>query len=94
MGKKLKTKIKDKMVRCQFLHACSQARRAHNKVNAIRFKIIKTCLRDLNKAGFPATAEEKDLMSQMINLYDKTLSQLSEEVNRFRFYIGDENETN
>lgn len=87
MRKKLKDRIHDKKVRWQFLNACAKVKKRHNKVNAFRFKILRTCLRDLDKVGLPVTTKEKDLMAKMIQLYDKTLDELSNDVNRFRGYI-------
>lgn len=84
---KLKTNIKDKITKWQFMHACKKVKRAHNKVNAFRFRILKTCLRDLDEVGIPVTAEEKDLMVKMLDLYDKTLRELGEDVKRFRGYV-------
>lgn len=84
----LKAKIKKKIQKEQFLHACEKVKRTHKKVNACRFKILETCLRDLDEVGIPVTDKEKDLMTQMIALYDKTLQELGEDVKRFRGYVN------
>lgn len=94
IGKALKAVAKKEKNRREFVRACEKVKKTHAKVNAIRLKILKTCLRDLDDVGIPVTAEEKELMSKMINLYDKTLQELSEDVKRFRGYVAEYDNNN
>jgi hypothetical protein len=85
--KNIKAKAHDKKIKWEFMHACKKVKRAHNKVNAHRFKILRTCLKNMDRLGIPVTAEEKDLMARMIALYDETLLELGDDTKRFREYV-------
>jgi hypothetical protein len=87
IGKALKAVAKDEKNRREFMRACEKLKKKHAKVNDIRLQMLKACLREMDAIGFPVTAEEKDLMAEIIKLYDKTLSELSQDINRFRGYI-------
>jgi hypothetical protein len=87
IGKALKAVAKDEKNRREFMRACEKLKKKHAKVNDIRLKMLKTCLREMDAIGIPVTAEEKELMTRAIELYDKTLQELKDDVNRFRGYL-------
>ena len=87
IGKALKTVTKEEKNRREFVKACERLKKKHAKINDIRFKILKTCLREMNEIGIPVTTEEKELMANAIQLYDKTLQELKDDANRFRGYL-------
>ena len=87
VGKALKTISKEEKNRREFVKACENVKKKHAQLNAIRFKILKTCLKEMDAIGIPVTAKEKELMSHAIELYDKTLRELKDDANRFRGYL-------
>ena len=87
VGKALKAVAKDDKNRREFVKACERLKKKHEKLNDLRFKILKTCLKDMNEIGIPVTAGEKELMAHAIQLYDKTLQELKDDANRFRGYL-------
>ena len=87
VGKALKAVAKDEKNRREFVRACEKLKKKHAAVNDIRLKILRACLREMDVIGIPITTEEKELMSQAIELYDKTLQELKDDANRFRGYL-------
>ena len=87
IGNALKTVSKEEKNRREFVKSCEKLKKQHAKVNDIRLKILKACMKEMDAVGIPVTAEEKELMAQAIELYDKTLQELKDDVNRFRGYL-------
>ena len=88
MENKLKSKVKDQVIKLQFKAACKQVERRQNQLNNIRLGVLRRCLTNLEKCGFPVTNEEKEIVAEMISLYDETIQDLSKEIDRFRWYVG------
>ena len=87
IGKALKNVTKEEKSRRDFVKACERLKKQHAKVNDIRFKLLKACLKEMDEIGIPVTAEEKELMTHAIQLYDETLQELKDDANRFREYL-------
>ena len=85
--KALKKVAKDEKNRIEFVKACEKCKKTHAKVNDLRLKILKTCLKEMDAIGIPVTPEEKELMKKAIELYDQTLQELKDDANRFRGYL-------
>lgn len=87
VGKALKVVAKSEKNRLEFVHACNKLKKKHAKVNDIRLKILKACLKEMDAIGIPVAAKEKELMAHVIELYDKTLQEIKDDANRFRGYL-------
>ena len=85
--KAFKSVSKDEKNRIEFVRACEKVKKTHVKLNNLRLKILKTCLRDMETIGIPTTPKDKELMSKAIELYDTTLQNLKDEANQFREYL-------
>jgi hypothetical protein len=49
--------------------------------------MLKVLQKEMDAIGIPVTTEEKELMTEAIGLYDKTLQELKDDINRFREYL-------
>jgi hypothetical protein len=87
VGKALKKVAKDEKTKRDFLHACNKLKKKHEKVNDCRLKMLKVLQKEMDAIGIPVTTEEKELMTEAIGLYDKTLQELKDDINRFREYL-------
>lgn len=87
VGKALKAVANDEKNKRDFVKACEKLKKKHAEVNDVRLKILKACQKEMDAIGIPITSEEKEFMTRAIELYDKTLQELKDDVNRFRGYI-------
>ena len=85
--KTFKKVSKEEKNRKEFVKSCEKLKKKHAQVNNIRLKILRACMKEMEMIGIPVTKEEKELMRSAIDLYDKTLQELKDDVNRFRGYI-------
>ena len=73
----------------QFKLACLKVRITYQRLIAVRLDIIKYCCKHLHRIGIPVTDSEKEMMKELIHLYDKVIDDLKKDINRYKSYIPD-----
>ena len=87
MENKLKSKVKDQVIKLQFKAACRRVEKQQARINDVRMRVLRRCLTVLEKCGVPVSNEEKEIVAEMISLYDETIQDLSKEVDKFRWCV-------
>lgn len=75
-------KKKDKSIKIKF--NISKIKRSHMKHMKLRLKILKFCIRYMNKICLPTNDIENEALQKLIYVYDETIKELNESVDIYR----------
>lgn len=89
--------ITNKRRRLAFKLALLRVRRTNRMVQRYGLRILKFCLKTMNRIGCPANKYQNETLKRVLKLYDEIVNKLDADVDRFRTYVwedeGSENET-
>lgn len=82
--------LKEKMKYWKFKMSCFKLKSHHKKLVNHNIKTLKFCIHNINKINFPTTDAEKETLTLLIDLYEKTVNDLNKDVERVKKYMREE----
>lgn len=78
----------DEKIKCwKFKMSCFKLKQHHKLLVNHNISTLRFCVHNINKINFPTTETEKENLNLLIDLYDKTVADLSKDVERVKMYM-------
>lgn len=82
--------LNEKMKYWKFRLSCFKLKQHHKLLVNHNIRTLKFCVHNINRINFPTTDKEKETLTLLIDLYEKTISDLNKDVDRVKRYMGEE----
>ena len=79
--------LKEKMNYWKFKFSCLKLKRHHKKLVNHNIKTLKFCIHNINNINFPTTDLERETLTVLIDLYEKTVNDLNKDIERVKRYM-------
>ena len=76
--------LNKKMYWLKFKFAVLRVKYSRMKLMECSFKILKSCIRELDKIGVPISEEENEAMKKLLSVYDNGITELNKSVDIYR----------
>lgn len=80
--------LSKKMDSLRFKFCVFKVKHSRMKLMEYNFKILKSCIRQLDKICIPASEAEEEVMKELLSIYDKTIEEISKSVDTYRKRIS------